>query len=132
MTVVCILAGCPSLVLFDLLNCLAVPPSAPPSSLSESPWAPAIIFGIAVTRCGVSIGVRVLLLLAASLRDIYPPSSRCHRIAFMPSWSPPSEGTRSALSPCDGAILSSSSRCSMLNSVEMIQTRLDFKKLVRC
>ena len=110
-------AGCSSLgVSLCRLNCRAVPPSAPPSSLSESPWALPIVFGIADTRCGVGVGVRVLLPPVASLRDIRPPSSRCQRIACKPSCSPISESALSALSPCDGATLFNSSRCSMLNS----------------
>ena len=111
-------AGCPSLGLsLCRRNCRAAPPSAPPSSLSESPWAPPIVFGIADTRCGVGVGVRVLLPPVVSLRDIRPPSSRCQRIACKPSCSAISEGALSALSPCDGATLFNSSRCSILNSV---------------
>ena len=103
-------AGSPSLsVSLCRLNCCAAPPSAPSSSLSESPWAPAIVFGIADMRCGIGVGVRVLLPPVVSLRDICPPSSRCQRIACRPSCSAISEGALSALSPCDGATLFNSS-----------------------
>ena len=67
--------------------------------------APAIIFGIAETRCGVGVGVRVRLPPAISREDIRLLSSRCHRNVFNPSSSPPSVRTSSVLFTGEGVAL---------------------------
>ena len=77
-----------------------VPLVSAPSSLSESPRAPATVFGMADTLWGVGVGVRVCLPAAVSRRDILPPSSRCHRNDATPSDTVPSGGGLSAPSSC--------------------------------
>ena len=88
-----------------ILDGLLAPPVSSPPSLSESFGAPAIVFGIAETRCGVGVGVRVRLPPAISREDIRPLSSRCHRNVFNPSSSPPSTRMSSVLSAGEGVAL---------------------------
>ena len=110
-------AGYPScgISLCTLDGLLALPISSPPS-LSESFGAPAIMLGIAETRCGVGVGVRICLPPAISREDIRPLSSRCHRNVFKPSGSPPSVCTSSVLFAGEGVALPELSWCSMINA----------------